>query len=576
MEYYSALAKRRRLEKQALSVVAAPSSLSSQTRKSSRLLFADDAKFKCDEPTSITTTHEDKKNSLKDCTDTSSRRGKERVSISDEVEVRTISHRKSPRLLSNVAKSNSPSENERDDSDDYDSDEDEELGNYIYKNSRTAQYFQEETKLASALLSKTLRKSPRLISAATKSNYTEEQKQTTKYPIGTRMAKEYFIEDRKVTELCYGSITGYNSDDNSYSVLYDDGDKEEISEDEIAILVNNATSEEEEEEEEEEAPKRIGTRLDDATLGAPSSTTTTKSSNYGIKRHINTDGRGTKRNLSEEAVAPMTSRKSSRRSTAAKSAGVPSSEEIGATTIATRRVVRKNGRARALCSTAGCINLAVNEGVCTRHGAPRKVCTHKGCKTQVINNGVCCRHGAKMKICNIKGCTKQAQNMGVCKRHGAKQKICSHKGCNHKARLGGVCTRHGAKRKICSHVECTNIAVSIGVCYRHGATRNVCSHAGCSNNAIESGVCIRHGAKKRTCSYKGCNNGAIKLGVCIRHGAKRRTCSQEGCNNGVKSKGLCFRHGAPRKKCSNEGCSNISVSKGVCKRHGALKKSVHS
>ena len=81
-------------------------------------MISDDAKFKCDEPSSITTSHEcDKKDSSKECTNTRSRRCNKRVSISDEVEVRTISPRKSPRLLSNVVKSNSPSETERDDSD---------------------------------------------------------------------------------------------------------------------------------------------------------------------------------------------------------------------------------------------------------------------------------------------------------------------------------------------------------------------------------------------------------------------------------------------------------------------------
>jgi len=502
MEYYSALAKRRRLEKQA-SVVAPPSS---QTRRSSRLLWADDAKFKCDEPSSITTTttHKDKKDSSTERTATSSRRGKKRVYISDEVEIRTISPRKSPHLLSNVAKSNSPSETEIDDSD-------EELGDYIYKNSRTAQRFREETKLASAPLSKTLRKSPRLLSVAVKSDDTEVKQQRTKYPIGTRMAKEFFIEDRKVTELCYGSITGYNSDDNSYFVLYDDGDKENISEDEIEPLVNNATSDEEEEE--EEAPKRIGTRLDDAKLGAPSSTTTTKSRNDGMKKRFNIDGRGTKRNLSEEAIAPTMSRKSSRQLTVAKSAGVPSSEEIGATTIALRRVVRRNGRARALCFTAGCNNLVVNGGVCSRHGAPRKKCSYKGCSNIALNGGVCCSHGAKRKPCSYEGCCNQSLTRGVCTRHGAKRRTCSHEGCNSGAKSKGVCFRHGAIRKLCSYEGCSNISVSKGVCYRHGVPRKKCSFEGCSTTVENGGVCVRHGAKKRTCSYKGCNNQAKSKGV---------------------------------------------------------------
>ena len=197
MEYYSALARRRREEKQQRDLSSAGASLSQTTRKSSRLLSANFG-----EKTSITIN-----DSSNECTDTSSRRCKKRVSISDEVEVRKIS-RKSPRLSSAAAKSNASSETEIDDSDDYYSDEAEELGDYIYKHSRTAQYFREERKLASAP-SAALRKSPRLSSVAVKSDDTEVIKQkTTKYQIGTRMAKEFFIEDRKVTELCYGSITG--------------------------------------------------------------------------------------------------------------------------------------------------------------------------------------------------------------------------------------------------------------------------------------------------------------------------------------------------------------------------------
>ena len=179
--------------------------------------MADGTNFKCDEPSSITTN-----DSSKERANTSSRRGKKRVSISDKVEVRTISPRKSPRksprLSSAAAKSNASSETEiyNNNSDDYDSDEDEELGDYIYRNSRTAQHFREERKLASAP-SNALRKSSRLSSVAVKSDDTKVIKQQIiKYQIGTRMAKEFFIEDRKVTELCYGSVTRYNSSDNSY------------------------------------------------------------------------------------------------------------------------------------------------------------------------------------------------------------------------------------------------------------------------------------------------------------------------------------------------------------------------
>ena len=71
-----------------------------------------------------------------------------------------------------------------------------------------------------------------------------EDKSQTKYFIGTRIAKEFIIDGQDANannQLFYGSITKYNLNKCTYSVLYDDGDKEDIiSEAEMATLVSNA------------------------------------------------------------------------------------------------------------------------------------------------------------------------------------------------------------------------------------------------------------------------------------------------------------------------------------------------
>ena len=99
---------------------------------------------------------------------------------------------------------------------------------------------------------------------------------------------------------------------------------------------------------------------------------------------------------------------------------------------------------RKLCSSEGCSNISVNNGVCYRHGAKRRLCKAEGCTLVALQKGVCLRHGAKHPRCKVEGCDKQAQNGGVCRRHGAKVKLCSTAGCTNKARKGGVCIKHGA------------------------------------------------------------------------------------------------------------------------------------
>ena len=134
--------------------------------------------------------------------------------------------------------------------------------------------------------------------------------------------------------------------------------------------------------------------------------------------------------------------------------------------------VKVSIRTRKKCSQKGCINGAVEGGVCVTHGAKRKRCSFEGCPNRVQQGGVCVTHGAKVrarKQCRIKGCTNQFQKGGVCITHGAikERKRCSHGGCTKQAIKGGVCVTHGAKVKLCSVEGCTKQFKKGGVCYRH-------------------------------------------------------------------------------------------------------------
>ena len=90
------------------------------------------------------------------------------------------------------------------------------------------------------------------------------------------------------------------------------------------------------------------------------------------------------------------------------------------------------------------------------HGACVKRCSSEGCTNHVVNNGVYVKHGANVKQCSSEGCTNQARKGGVCNRHGAKTKRCSNEGCTNYAKCRGVCIRHGAYRN--THDESTAFA----------------------------------------------------------------------------------------------------------------------
>ena len=60
------------------------------------------------------------------------------------------------------------------------------------------------------------------------------------YPVGTRMAKDFFV-DKSKKKLFGGFIYKYNSRTRTYSVRYDDGDQELISAIEMGALVDKAT-----------------------------------------------------------------------------------------------------------------------------------------------------------------------------------------------------------------------------------------------------------------------------------------------------------------------------------------------
>eukprot|EP00581_Thalassiosira_minuscula_P031065 CAMPEP_0183769730 /NCGR_PEP_ID=MMETSP0739-20130205/22851_1 /TAXON_ID=385413 /ORGANISM="Thalassiosira miniscula, Strain CCMP1093" /LENGTH=220 /DNA_ID=CAMNT_0026009417 /DNA_START=143 /DNA_END=805 /DNA_ORIENTATION=- len=58
-------------------------------------------------------------------------------------------------------------------------------------------------------------------------------------------------------------------------------------------------------------------------------------------------------------------------------------------------VCARHGAERKQCSHEGCSSTAQIGGVCMRHGAKRKRCSHVGCTNVSLKGGVCRRHGAK-------------------------------------------------------------------------------------------------------------------------------------------------------------------------------------
>jgi len=153
-------------------------------------------------------------------------------------------------------------------------------------------------------------------------------------------------------------------------------------------------------------------------------------------------------------------------------------------------------RTRKRCTSEGCTNFALKEGVCARHGAVLKRCSHEGCTNRAQKGGLCCRHGANVNLrkCSVEGCTYFAKRGGLCSRHGER---CSHEGCNYVVTRGGTCDRHGnnlTKAPTCKHEGCTSRAKKGGVCIKHGATqtRYVCTHEGCKTRTKKDGQCAKH------------------------------------------------------------------------------------
>jgi hypothetical protein len=82
-----------------------------------------------------------------------------------------------------------------------------------------------------------------------------------------------------------------------------------------------------------------------------------------------------------------------------------------------------------------------------------RACSVGGCLNVAVQGGVCWNHGTKKPICSQEGCTNQAETGSACIMHGAKAEKCRHEG------DGGVCSRHRAKVLIESAVKCKRPAM---------------------------------------------------------------------------------------------------------------------
>ena len=367
------------------------------------------------------------------------------------------------------------------------------------------------------------------------------------------MGKEFYIQDQSANEMSYGSIIKYNPMDKTYSVLFDDGDKEgSISEVEMDFFVNNSISKG------DEAAKYVyptGARIaeefffeeqDDNVLCYGYITKYNMSDGtYSVEydddgdiediteMEMNTliDNVRSNPNKNNQCDVPYL-----------KTDAVASKEVDSTATVAPKQLGRMSGKnCRRFCYVAGCTNLDQRGGICKKHeteelhknDAPptnvrkwcysgnrkKYLCSHKDCGNQCERKGVCKRHshkvravpkpkkmgrgstGRSIRLCSINGCTKKAVQDGRCMAHVPKElrKMCSTKGCNNLVNQNarGVCQKHsGYKRKRCSTKGCDNFAQQRGcVCKKHGPVTK-CSYEGCTNKVIRRGVCIRHGAHK--------------------------------------------------------------------------------
>ena len=362
MEYYSALAKRRRDEKQQPASVALASSLSDTARrKSPRLLNG--AKLELDTQPSSPYENNDVTKQIATNTD---RRMKRKLP-EDAIEVMmTKSSCKSPRLL--LAEPSLESS-------DSETDVEEQPTQYIIGTRLTKEFFIEEqdgNQLFYGYITKFNSKNrtysvlyddgdkediPEVEMKMLVSKVSSKPSNLAKniYPIGTHMSKVFYIDEQKCNELCYGEIIRYNVSKNLYSVLYDDGDEDDISEAEMKVFVNNATR-----------------KQPNKTNSAP---------------RIFCSYKGCSNQEKNKGVC-----------------------------------IRHGATKRKLCNYKGCTNIAVSFGVCNRHGAPRSKkkndCTYEGCTKWAQRRGLCNKHGGgKKNSCKHKGCNRWAQKRGLCRIH---------------------------------------------------------------------------------------------------------------------------------------------------------------
>ncbi len=115
------------------------------------------------------------------------------------------------------------------------------------------------------------------------------------------------------------------------------------------------------------------------------------------------------------------------------------------------------------CSAKGCpkyvtpvLQGEMHQMMCVFHcDIAHKTCIHRGCVNVALQGGVCYCHGANTKLCcydvrlfdellkewKVSQCNKYAWKGGFCNRHGANQPLpmCSRSGCTNKCRNGDIC-----------------------------------------------------------------------------------------------------------------------------------------
>ena len=121
-------------------------------------------------------------------------------------------------------------------------------------------------------------------------------------------------------------------------------------------------------------------------------------------------------------------------------------------------------------------------------------------------------------ICTTPGCGKQVQARGHCREHDPHGKAtCKHTGCKNYVYKGKYCKTHDPNTSKCAKVGCNSIAQGGKYCYTHEPSRQKCKVPDCTNKVNAKFLCKKHDPTYRNCKEANCNNQVYARGRCKKH-----------------------------------------------------------